>query len=58
MTCANPGPSGSSAGSAAGRGRSRSRSSAEAPPATVTWYQKAHLVPVRSGLTVAAPLIT
>ena len=39
-------------------GRSRSRSSAEAPGASVTWYQKAHLVPVRSGLTVAAPPIT
>ena len=39
-------------------GRSRSRSSAVSPGATVSWYQNAHLVPVRSGLTVAAPLTT
>ncbi len=39
-------------------GRRRSRSSAVSPGATVTWYQNAHLVPRRSGLTVAAPLIT
>ena len=39
-------------------GRSRSRSSAVCPAGTVTWYQNAHLVPVPTGLTVAAPWIT
>ncbi len=43
---------------AAPAGRSRSLSSACSPGGTVSWYQKAHLVPMRAGLTVAAPLIT
>ena len=36
--------------------RSRTRSCAVAPAASVSWYQKAHLVPWPAGLTVAAPL--
>src|SRR5207302_3277333 len=56
-TCSNPGPSGSGPGDAAA-GLSLSRSSAVWPGATVSWYQNAHLVPVRAGLTVGAPLIT
>ena len=39
-------------------GRSRRRSSAVSPGAIVSRYQKAHLVPRWSGLTVPAPLIT
>ena len=39
-------------------GSSRSCSSTVWPAGTVTLYQKAHLVPLRSGLTVAAPWIT
>ena len=38
--------------------RSRSRTSAVWPGWTVSWYQNEHLVPVRPGLTVAAPLTT
>ena len=37
---------------------SRSRISADPPAATVTWYQAAAFVPVRSGLTVGAPPTT
>ena len=39
-------------------GRSRSRSSTLAPGSTSTWYHAAHLVPRRSGFTVAAPETT
>ena len=39
-------------------GRSRTLSSAVCPGATVSVYQKAHLVPTRSGLTVGASWTT
>ena len=61
MTWSNWVPSGAFAGPLgawAGVGRSRSRSSAVPPAGTVTSYQNAALVPVRSGFTVAFPLTT
>ena len=45
-------------GARAGGGRSRNRSSTVSPGPAVTWYQNEHLVPVRSGFTVSAPLTT
>src|SRR5271165_832492 len=61
MTSSNRAPSGELAfplAPLAGGGRSRSRNSTVSPAGTVTWYQNAALVPVRSGFTVAAPLTT
>ena len=46
------------ASGAAPLGRRRRRSSTDSPGCTVTAYQKAHLVPVRSGFTVGAPPMT
>src|SRR2546430_4837698 len=56
MTRSKSGPSASVGCWCAPEGRRRRRMLMVAPAATVSRYQNAHLVPRRSGLTVAAPL--